>query len=69
MVGATAAAPEAKPAAGGQTMVEATVSVITPALAQLLIFLGSLLFFLWSRVGSADTSCSRCLRDSRGLQR
>lgn len=51
VVGSTAAGPEAKPEAGGRTMVEATVSIVTPALAQLLVFLGSLLFFLWSRVG------------------
>ncbi|MBL8698185.1 MAG: AI-2E family transporter [Alphaproteobacteria bacterium] len=36
---------------GSGKLVEATVGVVTPALAQLVVFMGSLLFFLWSRTG------------------
>lgn len=56
VVAGSASAPAAAPvAAAGDVsstkMVEATVSIVTPALTQLVIFMGSLLFFLWSRTG------------------
>lgn len=50
----TAIAGSAKAATGekaGRDVVETTVSIVTPAIGQLMIFLGSLLFFLWSRAG------------------